>query len=167
MLKQRNALLKSFAEKQYFDKLSLEIFDDQLIKFGTAIFKERTHFLEQLIDIFKKYYTNIASKNEKVNIKYQSQITQKDFSDLLHVSLDKDRVSQYTNVGIHKDEIVFEMNEYPIKKTGSQGQQKSFLIALKLAQFDFMQKQMSFKPILLLDDIFDKLDDKRYHLKVK
>ena len=160
-LKQRNALLKSFVEKQYFDKLSLEIFDDQLIKSGTAIFKERTHFLERLINIFKKYYANIASNNEKVNIKYQSQISQKGFSDALHASLEKDRASQYTNVGIHKDEIVFEMDEYPIKKTGSQGQQKSFLIALKLAQFDFMQKQMSFKPVLLLDDIFDKLDDKR------
>ena len=160
-LKQRNALLKSFVEKQYFDKLSLEIFDDQLIKSGTAIFKERTHFLERLINIFKKYYANIASNNEKVNIKYQSQISQKGFLDALHASLEKDRASQYTNVGIHKDEIVFEMDEYPIKKTGSQGQQKSFLIALKLAQFDFMQKQMSFKPVLLLDDIFDKLDDKR------
>jgi len=160
-LKQRNALLKSFVEKQYFDKLSLEIFDDQLIKSGTAIFKERTHFLDRLINIFKKYYANIASNNEKVNIKYQSQISQKGFLDALHASLEKDRASQYTNVGIHKDEIVFEMDEYPIKKTGSQGQQKSFLIALKLAQFDFMQKQMSFKPVLLLDDIFDKLDDKR------
>ena len=160
-LKQRNVLLKSFTEKQYFDKLSLEIFDNQLIKFGTAIFKERTYFLERLIDIFKKYYRNIASNNEKVNIKYQSQLSQKDFSDLLHESLEKDRVSQYTNVGIHKDEIIFEMDEYPIKKTGSQGQQKSFLIAMKLAQFDFMQKQINFKPILLLDDIFDKLDDKR------
>ena len=160
-LKQRNALLKSFAEKQYFDKLSLETFDNQLIKFGTAIFKERTHFLERLIDVFKKYYANIASKNEKVNIKYQSQISQKDFSKALQASLEKDRVSQYTNVGIHKDDIVFEMDEYPIKKISSQGQQKSFLIALKLAQFDFMQKQMDFNPILLLDDIFDKLDDKR------
>ena len=99
--------------------------------------------------------------NEKVNIKYQSQISQKDFSKALQASLEKDRVSQYTNVGIHKDDIVFEMDEYPIKKISSQGQQKSFLIALKLAQFDFMQKQMGFNPILLLDDIFDKLDDKR------
>ena len=153
--------MKSFAEKQYFDKLSLETFDNQLIKFGTAIFKERTHFLERLIDVFKKYYANIASKNEKVNIKYQSQISQKDFSKELQASLEKDRVSQYTNVGIHKDDIVFEMDEYPIKKISSQGQQKSFLIALKLAQFDFMQTQMGFKPILLLDDIFDKLDDNR------
>ena len=160
-LKQRNALLKSFAEKQYFDKLSLETFDNQLIKFGTAIFKERTHFLERLIDVFKKYYANIASKNEKVNIKYQSQISQKGFSKALQASLEKDRVSQYTNVGIHKDDIVFEMDDYPVKKISSQGQQKSFLIALKLAQFDFMQKQMGFKPILLLDDIFDKLDDRR------
>ena len=161
VLKQRNALLKSFAERQYFDKLSLETFDNQLIKFGIAVFKERTHFLERLIDVFKKHYANIASKNEKVNIKYQSQISQTSFSKALQASLKKDRVSQYTNVGVHKDDIIFEMDEYPIKKIGSQGQQKSFLIALKLAQFDFMQKQMGFKPILLLDDIFDKLDGKR------
>lgn len=160
-LKQRNALLKDFAENQFFDSLSLEIFDNQLIKFGTIIFKERVHFLDKLISVFKKYYASISTKNEQVTIKYQSQINDKSFSENLKESLIKDKLSQYTNVGIHKDDIIFEMDEYPIKKIGSQGQQKSFLIALKLAQFEFMQKQMGFKPILLLDDIFDKLDDKR------
>ena len=160
-LKQRNALLKSFAERRYFDKITLEIFDNQLIRFGTAIFKERKHFLERLIIVFKKHYKHIANESEKVSIVYDSQLNEQTFASSLQKYLEKDRVNQYTNVGIHKDDIVFEMNEHAVKKIGSQGQQKSFLIALKLAQFDFMEKQMGFKPILLLDDIFDKLDDKR------
>ncbi len=160
-LKQRNALLKSFTEKQYFNSLTLETFDNQLITFGMAIFKERVNFLDLLISVFKKYYALIANEKEVVNIIYSSQLNENDFAQLLKSSLSKDRMSQYTNVGIHKDDIVFEMDNHPIKKIGSQGQQKSFLIALKLAQFDFMEKQLGFKPILLLDDIFDKLDDKR------
>tara|TARA_E500000331_G_scaffold357251_1_gene418353 strand:- start:7451 stop:8548 length:1098 start_codon:yes stop_codon:yes gene_type:complete len=160
-LKQRNALLKKFVEQQYFDKLSLEIFDAQLIKHGTAVFNDRAEFLKDLKLEFNKYYAKIATQNEQVAISYQSQLKGKDFKENLEESLEKDRLNQYTNIGIHKDDIIFEMDEYPIKKIGSQGQQKSFLIALKLAQFNFMQKQMGFKPILLLDDIFDKLDDKR------
>ena len=96
-----------------------------------------------------------------VDIKYSSQLNENDFAQALKSSLSKDRMSQYTNVGVHKDDIIFEMDNHPIKKIGSQGQQKSFLISLKLAQFDFMEKQLGFKPILLLDDIFDKLDEKR------
>ena len=160
-LKQRNALLRSFSERKYFNKITLETFDNQLIKFGTVIFKERKHFLERLIIVFKKHYKHIANESEKVSIKYNSQLNEQTFSTSLQKSLEKDKISQYTNVGIHKDDIVFEMNEHAVKKIGSQGQQKSFLIALKLAQFDFMEKQMGFKPILILDDIFDKLDDKR------
>ena len=160
-LKQRNALLKSFFEKRYFNNLTLETFDSQLIKFGTAIFNERAHFLERLISVFKKYYALITNGMEIVNIKYSSQLNEIDFAEGLQNALSKDRMSQYTNVGIHKDDIIFEMDNHPIKKIGSQGQQKSFLIALKLAQFDFMEKQIGVKPILLLDDIFDKLDDKR------
>ena len=160
-LKQRNALLKSFAERKYFNKITLETFDNQLIKFGTVIFKERKHFLERLIIVFKKHYEHIANESEKVSIKYNSQLNEQTFAISLQKSLEKDKISQYTNIGIHKDDIIFEMNEHAIKKIGSQGQQKSFLIALKLAQFDFMEKQIGFKPILLLDDIFDKLDDKR------
>ncbi len=160
-LKQRNTLLKSFAEKQYFDSLTLETFDNQLIAFGTTIFKERTHFLELLISVFKRYYALIANQREVVDIKYSSQLNKNDFAQALKNSLSKDRMSQYTNVGVHKDDIIFEMDNHPIKKIGSQGQQKSFLISLKLAQFDFMEKQLGVKPILLLDDIFDKLDEKR------
>ena len=160
-LKQRNALLKKFAEQQYFDKLSLEIFDTQLIKYGTVVFNDRAEFLKDLKVEFNKYYAKISTQNEQVAIRYQSQLKEKDFKENVEASLEKDRLNLYTSVGIHKDDIIFEMDGYPIKKIGSQGQQKSFLIALKLAQFDFMQKQTGFKPILLLDDIFDKLDDKR------
>ena len=160
-LKQRNILLKNFSEKQYFDDIVLETFDNQLVRFGTAIFKERKHFLERLISVFRKYYALIANKEELVDIQYVSQINDKDFSIELKNFLIKDRQSQYTNVGVHKDDILFKMNNHPIKRIGSQGQQKSFLVALKLAQFDFMKQQLSFKPILLLDDIFDKLDNKR------
>ena len=160
-LKQRNALLKKFAEQQYFDKITLETFDAQLIKYGTVIFNERSNFLKELESGFSKHYTKIADQNEEVSISYQSQLKDNDFQKILEESLKKDQLNQYTNVGIHKDDIIFEMNGHLIKKIGSQGQQKSFLISLKLAQFDFMQKQMGFKPILLLDDIFDKLDEKR------
>ncbi|MEE2699920.1 MAG: DNA replication/repair protein RecF [Bacteroidota bacterium] len=160
-LKQRNALLKRFAEQQYFDKLSLEVFDNQLIKYGTLIFNERSDFLDDLTVEFSKYYAKISTQNEQVTIRYQSQLYDKEFKESLEEYFKKDQLSQYTNVGIHKDDIIFEMDGYPIKKIGSQGQQKSFLIALKLAQFDFMQERIGFKPILLLDDIFDKLDDKR------
>lgn len=160
-LKQRNALLRRFSEEQYFDKLSLEFFNNQLVKYGTLIFKERSDFLDELTYEFSQYYTKISTENEKVTINYQSQLNNKGLKESLEESLEKDRLSQYTNVGIHKDDIIFEMDGHMIKKIGSQGQQKSFLISLKLAQFDFMQKQMGFKPILLLDDIFDKLDEKR------
>ena len=161
VLKQRNALLKKFAEQQYFDKLSLDVFDAQLIKYGTVVFNDRTKFLKDLKVEFNKYYAKISTQKEQVAISYQSHLNDKDFKENLEVSLEKDRLNQYTNIGIHKDDIIFDMHGYPIKKIGSQGQQKSFLIALKLAQFDFMQKHIGFKPILLLDDIFDKLDDKR------
>lgn len=92
---------------------------------------------------------------------YKSQLHEQSFNELFAQNIDKDKVLQYTTTGIHKDDLVFELEGYPIKKYGSQGQQKSYLIALKLAQFDFMNMQSNVKPILLLDDIFDKLDDHR------
>ena len=160
-LKQRNALLKQFVEKGYFDNLSLEIYDKKLIEYGNNIHLERTEFLKQLNPVFNKYYKEISDSKEAVNLEYKSQLNDNDFSTLIHSSREKDRISKTTHVGIHKDDLLFQMNNYPIKKTGSQGQQKSFLIALKLAQFEFIKKQAGFKPILLLDDIFDKLDDHR------
>ena len=118
--------------------------------------KKETWYIKK----YKEFFCQMYGLKQVIN--QPTLITENSATLLDHVLANsKDRISQYTNVGIHKDDIVFEMDEYPIKKIGSQGQQKSFLIALKLAQFDFMQKQMGFKPILLLDDIFDKLDDKR------
>jgi len=160
-LKQRNALLKKFNEKGYYDDLTIEIYDRQLIEHGNIIHRERKEFLKQLTPVFNKYYTEISECNEVVDLEYKSQLHSDDFSQLIHKSKANDRISKSTQVGIHKDDIVFKMNSRPIKKIGSQGQQKSFLIALKLAQFNFIKDKLGFKPILLLDDIFDKLDDNR------
>ena len=160
-LKQRNFLLKQFSERGYYDSITLEIYDKQLIEYGNIIHMERRGFLKDLTPVFNEYYSEISTRNEEVNLEYKSQLNNDNFSTLLEKSNSKDRISKTTQIGIHKDDINFTMNSYPIKKIGSQGQQKSFLIALKLAQFDFIKAQLGFKPILLLDDIFDKLDDHR------
>lgn len=160
-LKQRNALLKQFNERGYFDEITLEIYDNQLVQLGSVIHKERTDFLKELTTVFNRYYEEISGSKEIVNLVYKSQLNAGNYNDIMKLSLAKDRASNYTQTGTHKDDILFEMNEHPIKKIGSQGQQKSFLIALKLAQYEFIKNQIGFKPILLLDDIFDKLDDNR------
>ena len=158
---QRNALLKYFAANRNFDALSLDAFDEQLIRYGNKIHAGRKAFLEEFIPFFLKYYKAISGKEEAVNLNYKSHLNTGDFSDLLHENLNKDRLVQYSTVGVHKDDLLFEMHGYPIKKYGSQGQQKTFLVALKLAQYDFLSAHTQTKPILLLDDIFDKLDDQR------
>ena len=160
-LKQRNGLLKQFSDRGYFDDITLDIYDKQLIELGAIIYEERIDFLQALTPVFAKYYSAISGSKEKVALLYKSQLNEGKIETLLRASLLKDRASNHTGVGIHKDDVLFEMNEHSIKKIGSQGQQKSFLIALKLAQFDFIKEQLGFKPILLLDDIFDKLDDNR------
>jgi DNA replication and repair protein RecF len=160
-LAQRNALLKYFALNQTFDADNLSIYNEQLSEIGQLIFKKRNQFLNDFIPIFEKHHTNISGENEKVALKYESQLFEKDLISLLEESLQKDRIIQYTSAGIHKDDLIFEIDGFPIKKFGSQGQQKSFLIALKLAQFEFMKKQSGELPILLFDDIFDKLDETR------
>jgi len=161
VLSQRNALLKYFAANRTFDAINLEVYDDQLIAFGSAIFKKRKEFLEQFIPIFNHKYQIISNENEEVNLIYKSQLLSSTYKDLLMNSLGKDKMLQYTTVGIHKDDLSFEIGDYPIKKFGSQGQQKSYLIALKFAQFEFIKQQSNLIPILLLDDIFDKLDESR------
>ena len=161
VLAQRNSMLKYFAANRTFDAVSLLVYNEQLEKYGNDIFEKRKLFLEEFIPIFKKRYAAITNGDEQVNLKYKSQLIDTNFKTLFELNLDKDRVLQYTSVGIHKDDLTFEIDEYPIKKFGSQGQQKSYLIALKLAQFDFIKRQSNLKPILLLDDIFDKLDDLR------
>ena len=158
---QRNALLKYFALNHTFDKETLLIYNVQLNDLGQIIFEKRAKFLEQFIPIFNQYYQEISNNSEAVRLVYQSDLFEKNMLLLLEENLAKDRVLHYTSVGVHKDDLSFEIDGYPIKKFGSQGQQKSFLIALKLAQFDFVKKQSGEKPILLFDDIFDKLDENR------
>ncbi len=161
ILTQRNALLKYFAANRIFDALNLSVYDDQLADFGARIYEVRKSFLETFIPIFNEKYEIISNDKERVNLIYKSQLHDLDMNTLLQNSLEKDRMLQYSTAGIHKDDLGFEIGEYPIKKFGSQGQQKSYLIALKLAQFEFIKKQSNITPILLLDDIFDKLDETR------
>tara|TARA_R110002124_G_scaffold159411_2_gene326604 strand:- start:114 stop:1193 length:1080 start_codon:yes stop_codon:yes gene_type:complete len=161
VVSQRNALLKYFAANRTFDALNLKIYDEQLISFGSIIYKKRKQFLERFVPIFNEKYQIISENKETVNLVYKSQLQTMPFQELLTQSLEKDKILQYTSVGIHKDDLSFEIGGYSIKKFGSQGQQKSYLIALKLAQFQFIKEQSSVVPILLLDDVFDKLDEHR------
>jgi DNA replication and repair protein RecF len=157
----RNALLKRIAETGRYDATLLEIFDEQLVKSGTRIFEKRQKFLEIFIPVFNKHYEYLSEGAEEVSLYYDSPLLSGNFENLLKQSLEKDRILQRTTVGIHKDELTFTVHGMPLKKFGSQGQQKSFLIALKLANYSFFFQQKGYKPLLLLDDIFDKLDDKR------
>ncbi|WP_271406480.1 DNA replication/repair protein RecF [Tenacibaculum soleae] len=161
IISQRNALLKYFAANRTFDALNLKVYDEQLVEYGTVIYNKRKAFLEEFVPIFNEKHQVISGAKETVNLRYKSQLHETSLVDLFTQSLEKDRMLQYTSSGIHKDDLSFEIGEYPIKKFGSQGQQKSYLIALKLAQFEFIKKQSNVTPILLLDDIFDKLDENR------
>lgn len=158
---QRNALLKYFAANRTFDAVNLSVYNDQMIQYGEIIHEQRKKFLEAFIPIFNERYKTISDGKEEVNLVYKSQLDEMSFSELLETSKEKDRVLQYTSAGVHKDDLLFEIKGFPVKKFGSQGQQKSYLIALKLAQFDFIKQKSGVVPILLLDDIFDKLDENR------
>lgn len=164
---QRNSLLKYFAQNNTFDKVSLEIYDEELIPLGIQIHKIRKQFIEEFLPIFQEYYQFISQGNEKVNIVYESQLNENSFQNLLQQNLTKDRSAQYSTQGIHKDDLSFEIIHYPIKKFGSQGQQKSYLISLKLAQLELMKQTLGITPLLLLDDIFDKLDETRVEQLIK
>ena len=161
IISQRNALLKFFALNHVFENDTLSIYNEQLNTLGEFIFEKRKKFLIDFIPIFNNYHREITNSAETVQLVYQSNLFEKDTLTLLEENISKDRALHYTSVGVHKDDLSFEIDNYPIKKFGSQGQQKSFLIALKLAQFDFVKKQSGEKPILLFDDIFDKLDEFR------
>lgn len=160
-LMQRNALLKSFAEHHFFDPASLEIWDEQMIKLGEQVFIKRTDFLRQFNPLFQQYFRFLSNGTETVDISYVSQFSGDSYRDAFQSALPKDRAAQYCTMGIHKDDLDFILDGFPVKKFGSQGQQKSFVIAIKLAQFEYTRNIKGFKPILLLDDVFDKLDDLR------
>lgn len=161
VISQRNALLKFFALNHTFDNDTLSIYNEQLTEFGQFIFEKRKAFIAEFTPIFNQHHHNITGSQESVQLKYESHLFENDLLTLLQQHINKDKILQYTSTGIHKDDLSFEIDNHPIKKFGSQGQQKSFLIALKLAQFEFLKKQSGVKPILLFDDIFDKLDQNR------
>jgi len=160
VLSQRNKLLKNQSSPIYSPDI-LEAIDEQLVLYANSIHEKRQKFIEELIPIFQEYYSLVSGMNEEVSLKYKSQLNDNDFSELLKQKLGKDRALEYTSTGIHRDDMTLQIDGYPIKREGSQGQQKTYLIALKLAQFDFLSKISEVEPILLLDDIFDKLDTGR------
>lgn len=161
ILSQRNSLLKYFAANHTYNNDTVDVYNQQLQQYGTHIFEKRKQFLESFIPLFKARYKAISNNNEEVNLNYKSDLFEDSLEQLLKKTINKDKALQYTSVGVHKDDLEFNIGDYPIKKFGSQGQQKSFLIALKLAQFDSIKAISGDNPILLLDDIFDKLDETR------
>ncbi len=160
-LLQRNYLLKEAAKTKSNNDDVIEIYDQQLIETGNRIFEERKKFTDEIIPVFQKYFEHISMGYEKVQLNYSSSLYDKGMKVLLEESKAKDKIARTTTEGIHKDDLELLLGEYLIRKLGSQGQQKSYLIALKLAQFEYIQKICGFKPILLLDDVFDKLDSSR------
>ncbi len=166
-LTQRNALLKSFAENRYFDEESLVIWDYKLVEYGEPVYRERKSFLEAFIPIFQEYYALIAPEKELVSLNYLSKLHEGSLLDLLSDARKKDAALRYTSTGIHKDDLVFELDGHPMKRFGSQGQQKSYLLALKLAQFEYIKRKKTTKPMILLDDVFDKLDHNRVEALIK
>ncbi|HMI79436.1 MAG TPA: DNA replication and repair protein RecF [Ferruginibacter sp.] len=161
VLQQRNSLLKRFAEQGKTDWPLLEVLDEQLIIPGNFIFKMRRAFTEQLIPLVQKFYEQIADNNEIVSLQYDSRLNESSFHDLLNNFREKDFVLQRSNAGIHKDDILMQLNGQPFKTTASQGQRKSLLFALKLSEFELLKANKGFAPLLLLDDVFEKLDDNR------
>lgn len=166
-LNQRNQLLKDFALKNRFDADLIEMWNEQLVATGQKIFEKRQFFINDLIPVFQHYYEFVSGGKEKVQLTYESQLFENDFSKLLSDSITKDRKVLFTTVGIHKDDLVLKLDDYPIKRVGSQGQQKTFLVALKLAQFDYIKLHSGIHPLLLLDDIFDKFDKYRVNKIIK
>jgi len=162
-LRQRNGLLKFFSDNLTIDSDLLEPYNKILYDLGKNIYEKRIHFSEIYLPIFEEKYRYISGNKESASIKYTSQFDDAGIKDLIEQSLDLDLALRRTSVGVHKDTWEFAIEGRGLKKFGSQGQQKTFGIALKIAQFDIVKKEKGFAPVLMLDDIFDKLDDDRIH----
>jgi DNA replication and repair protein RecF len=161
VLMQRNSLLKKFAEQGKTDWTLLEVLDDQLVQPGNYIFAKRKEFSLQLIPLVQQFYNKIANNNEVVSLQYESQLNDTEFFSVLNQYRQKDFILQRSNGGIHKDDIGIQLNGQVFKTTASQGQRKSLLFALKLAEFELLKINKGFTPLLLLDDVFEKLDEGR------
>lgn len=160
VLTQRNALLKQ-VEKKGLNKSLLAIYNDDLVKYGQIVFEKRKLFVEHIKAFFKESFEYLSAKNEDFSIEYKSDLIENDLTELLEKSLNKDLILKRTNKGIHKDDLIFSMGDEFLKDFGSQGQQKTFLLALKLTQFNFLKAQLNKVPLFIVDDIFDKLDKER------
>lgn len=158
VLHQRNAYLKQIANEKSTNAILLDIYDEQLDKPATYIHQARTEFLKQFNPVFNEIYQKISNDKEAVGVEYQSKLDSDSLLNLLAFNKKRDLFLQRTSVGIHKDDLLFTLEENPLKKYASQGQRKSFLLAIKLAQFTYLKNCLGIHPILLLDDIFDKLD---------
>ena len=161
VLQQRNSLLKRFAEQGKTDWGLLEVLDDQLVQPGKYIFLKRKEFTEQLIPLVQQFYQQIAQNEEVILLRYESQLNTNEFETVINQFREKDFILQRTNGGIRKDDISIELNGQVFKNIASQGQRKSLLFALKLAEFELLKRKKGFAPLLLLDDVFEKLDDQR------
>ncbi len=157
-LKQRNALLK---DEMMTDATLFEIWEEQMVMYGNYIYGERKQFVERFIPLFQQNYSFISEDNELVGLEYKSQLHDASLAEKLVKNRERDRIIGFSMNGIHKDDLEMTLGEHPMKRVGSQGQNKTYLISLKLAQFSFLKQTHGVKPILLLDDIFDKLDEKR------
>jgi DNA replication and repair protein RecF len=166
-LKQRNQLIKHFAENNRIDKDQLEPWDSRILNWGALLSEARQKLIHRFLPYFREQYAALTDRKEEVQITYNSDWLDADHTQKFKHHLQKDLILKRTVLGAHRDDYVFEIDGYPAKKYGSQGQQKSFLIALKLAKFFLLKKESGKTPILLLDDIFDKLDDHRISSLVK
>lgn len=158
-LAQRNALLKN--EQMSREPSLFDVYDAQLSEHADFIYRKRKEFVEDFIPVFNRYDRLISGKDEQVSLAYHSHLDDGDLENQLKRNREKDLILGFTTHGIHKDDLDMTMDGYPIKRVGSQGQNKSYLIALKLAQYDFLKNAVGQAPILLLDDLFDKLDSHR------
>ncbi len=161
ILQQRNSLLKRFAEQGNEDWNLLDVLDMQLVQPGIEIFEKRKAFTTTLIPFVKTFYHQIADNDESISLNYESSLHENSFESILKRCRERDVFLQRTSAGIHKDDLVAELNERPFKNIASQGQRKSLLFALKLAEFELLKRNKGFAPLLLLDDVFEKLDDIR------
>lgn len=165
-LQQRNSLLKNAAGKS-LDPEMVEIWNEQLAESGDHIMQTRVRFLQDFKAVFQAYYEQLSLGREEVELEYRPSVSDGGLLAALHDSLERDRYLNYTTVGIHRDDLVLNIGKHAVRKVGSQGQKKTFLIALKLAQYAWLNRMSGVKPLLLLDDIFDKLDADRVGQIVK
>lgn len=154
LLLQRNKMLKEMD----VDRSLLEVIDMRMAALADPVYKARRQFVEDLRPVVAEYYKALSGDSEEVDIQYESSLDKAPLDQLLAASFEKDRILKHTTAGVHRDDFIFTMNGHPIRRYGSQGQQKSFLVSLKFAQYEIMKKNYGFAPVLLLDDVFDKLD---------